>query len=125
MAVYVNQYRVPLLFTVMYREFRHGKVSKMSGPLSYPGGKCFLAVDYGAAVTYQVGNRMKSAVLIIEVALIKRRQNMSRDINGSVQILYYRRTRVKIMSCNTHDPTGNFLFTALVSYSRFRRAAVL
>ena len=45
----------------------------MSGPLPYTGGECSLAVDYGVAVTHQVGNRMKSAVLIIEVALIKRR----------------------------------------------------
>ena len=73
MAVYINQYRVPLLYTVMRREFRHGKVSKMSGPLLYPGGKCFPAVGYGVAVAHQVGNRIKSAVLIIEVAMMKQR----------------------------------------------------
>ena len=72
MAVYVHQYRVPLLYTVKCREFRRGKVSEMSGPLSYTGGKCSLAADYGVAVTHQVGNIMKSAVLIIEVALMKR-----------------------------------------------------
>ena len=68
-AVYVHQYRVPLLYTVMCREFRRGK----SGPLPYTGGERPVAVDHGVAVTHQVGNRMKSAVLIIEVALMKRR----------------------------------------------------
>ena len=72
MAVHVHQYRVPLLHTVVCREFRRGKVSEMFGPFSCPGGKCFLAVDYGVAVTHQVGNIIKSAVLIIEVALVKR-----------------------------------------------------
>ena len=65
MAVYVHQYRVPLLYS--------GKVSEMSGPLPYTGGECSLAVDYGIAVTHQVGDIIKSAVLIIEVALMKRR----------------------------------------------------
>ena len=46
---------------------------EMSGPLPYTGGERPLAVDHGIAVTHQVGNRMKSAVLIIEVTLMKRR----------------------------------------------------
>ena len=70
--LYIHQYRVPLLYTVKRREFRRGKFSEMSGPLSHTCGKCSLAVDYGVAVTHQVGNRMKSSVLIIEVALMKR-----------------------------------------------------
>ena len=48
-----------------------GKSVKTSGPLSYPGGKCSLAVGYGVAITHQVGNEMKSAFLIIEVAMMK------------------------------------------------------
>ena len=67
------KHRWSLLYTLICCEFRRGKVSEMFGPLSYTGGKCSLAVDYGVAVTHQVGNRMKSVVLIIEFALIKRR----------------------------------------------------
>ena len=59
--------------TVTCREFRRGKVSEMSGPLPYASGERPLVVDYGVAVTHQVGNIIKSAVLIIEVALMKRR----------------------------------------------------
>ena len=62
---------MPLLCIVKSREFRRGKVSEMSGPLPYTGGECSLAVDYGIAATHQVGNIMKSAVLIIEVVLMK------------------------------------------------------
>ena len=67
-----HPYRVPLLYTVKCREFRHGKVREMSGLLPYIGGECSLDVDYGVAITHQVGNIMKFAVLIIEVALMKR-----------------------------------------------------
>ena len=61
------------MYIVKCREFRRGKVSEMSGPLPYTSGECSLAVDYSVAVTHQVGNIMKYAVLIIEVALMKRR----------------------------------------------------
>ena len=56
------------MYTVRCREFRCGKVSEMSGPLPHTSGEYSLAVDYGVAVTHQVGNRIKSAVLVIEVA---------------------------------------------------------
>ena len=64
---------MPLLYTVTCREFRRREVGEMSGPLPYASGERPLVVDYGIAVTHQVGNRMKSAVLIIEVSLMKRR----------------------------------------------------